>query len=85
MRRPSHQRRLMRLERALQRARERRCRHFAHGGVVAANHVAHQLTDAGAVARRDEMQRRKRHEIELERQLTANLLALLGRRCRPIC
>ena len=79
----AHHRRLVLHHRALERLAELRGRDLGHRGVVGLDGGSDELADAGAVARRDEVLRNIGDEIELEREQTADLLALLHRDAVP--
>src|ERR1700722_14865024 len=74
---PANKRRLMRLERLLQRAGEMRGRHLPKGCVMCAHRGAHEFANARAMARRNEEFGGELHEIELQIELPADLRALI--------
>ena len=79
-----HQRRLMHRHRLLERASELRRAHLSHRRFVGADQSPDELADARAVTRGNEMHRRERHEIELQRELAANLVALVHGNAVPL-
>ena len=73
----AHQRRLVLHDGALECLGELGRRDIGHRRVVRLDGRRDQLTDAGAVTRRDELHGCIGHEIELEFELTADVFALL--------
>jgi len=78
----AYQRWLVDGQRVLERARQLACRHGAHRRLVGAHRGLHELPHTAPMARGDEMQRRKGHEVQFQGQLALDLLALL--RCNPV-
>ena len=70
-----HGRRRVRLDRTLQLACQLRGWQRAHRRLIGLAHILHDDADCGAVARRNEMQRRVIQERQLQRYLVAHLLA----------
>src|SRR5579862_594613 len=81
---PAHERRLVCADSLLERAGQLARRQSTHRRLVGACRRVHELADPTAVAGGDEMQRRERHEVELQCELSVDLLALLGRDPVPL-
>src|SRR5580704_5786897 len=80
----AYERRLVHGQSLLESASELARRHLTHRRFIRPHYRLHDLTDAGAVSRRNEVQRRERHEIELESQLAVDGLPLVERNAVPL-
>ncbi len=71
-------------QRVFESARQLARRHLAHRCFKRTYCRLNELPDAGAVTRRNKVQWRERHEVELEGELAVDRLALIGRNSIPL-